>query len=799
MGFITDNIGGFILLGIGIFTLNPALIVGGLISIGLSVIFGPESPNQTPDRGITQIIRASDEPHKIIWGERPVSGVLSFVEITDWNEIENGLLHIVLALTGHQCQEINTVFFNDVGVDADQIDGNGNVTSGPFEGHLKIIKHLGLDDQAADAVMVAGLTDWSTDHRLRGITYIYCRLAFNRNVWPTGIPNIKAMIKGRLVADPRDTAIVITSSSIADPSTILTASPHGLVAGDRCFISSHTGAVPDVIGEYQVLSAPTTTTITIDENVTTGGTGGSLLQMKWSENSALCLRDYLLADFGLDEDQADGMDDVAAVAAANICDEDVLFPSGINPFDFTVDAATDILTQTAAAGIKPEPLHPHDRVRLTTSDTLPAGLALATDYYMITISGKEEPFTFKLASSLVNARAALPVTITDTGTGTHTLTRLGQLRYTTNGIISLGDDPVVIAPDLITAMAGQLTYTQGKYLMYAGAYKGPATAATFNEDSLRGSITVRARPGKAEIHNSVRGTFIDRDNRFLSTDFPPVVNATYVTADKGEKIFKDINYRHVTDTHRAQRLAVLKNVKDREGLVASYPANLTMLEVAVGDVIDISNDRLGWTDKEFEILEWKMVEDGGIDLVLKETSSAIYSFNPETDETILDLAPNTNLPKAFTVPDTPSNLVLASGSGTLFLETDGTIVPRIKATWTAIDDINVLSGGRIEIQTKKSADVDWDDMVAVLGDATQAFLSPVDAGVEYDVRIRVVNKLRLTSSYITVSAHVVLGKSAAPADVENFSSQQNNNVVVFKWNQVADLDLAGYEIRYLAI
>ena len=56
-------------------------------------------------------------------------------------------------------------------------------------------------------------------------------------------------------------------------------------------------------------------------------------------------------------------------------------------------------------------------VQLTTSDTLPAGLALATTYYTVDSSGS----TAKL--SLTEGGSA--VDITDTGTGTHTLTTQG--------------------------------------------------------------------------------------------------------------------------------------------------------------------------------------------------------------------------------------------------------------------------------------------------------------------------------------------------------------------------------------
>jgi len=56
-------------------------------------------------------------------------------------------------------------------------------------------------------------------------------------------------------------------------------------------------------------------------------------------------------------------------------------------------------------------------VQLTSSTTLPAGLALATDYWIHRLTDD----TFYFCSTLANALAGTSVDITDTGTGTHTL------------------------------------------------------------------------------------------------------------------------------------------------------------------------------------------------------------------------------------------------------------------------------------------------------------------------------------------------------------------------------------------
>lgn len=91
---------------------------------------------------------------------------------------------------------------------------------------------------------------------------------------------------------------------------------------------------------------------------------------------------------------------------------------------FTADAGTDVCTWTSTANI-PSNVLTGTRVRLTTTTTLPGGLSLATDYYVIRLSDT----TFSLATSYANAIAGTAINITDAGTGTHTASWLLP-RYT---------------------------------------------------------------------------------------------------------------------------------------------------------------------------------------------------------------------------------------------------------------------------------------------------------------------------------------------------------------------------------
>jgi len=80
---------------------------------------------------------------------------------------------------------------------------------------------------------------------------------------------------------------------------------------------------------------------------------------------------------------------------------------------FTAVAATNVCTATGDRILTDT----GTQVTVSSTTTLPAGLAASTTYFMI----YESATTFRLATSLANAIAGSAIDITDTGTGTHTV------------------------------------------------------------------------------------------------------------------------------------------------------------------------------------------------------------------------------------------------------------------------------------------------------------------------------------------------------------------------------------------
>lgn len=108
----------------------------------------------------------------------------------------------------------------------------------------------------------------------------------------------------------------------------------------------------------------------------------------------------------------EALDVVGAHTISAHCVVDVNTPAADTFEPSDVDASGDTITITGhglTTGLK---------CQVSSATTLPAGLLVLTDYFVIVVDAD----TFKLASSLANALAGTEVDITDQGTGTHTIT-----------------------------------------------------------------------------------------------------------------------------------------------------------------------------------------------------------------------------------------------------------------------------------------------------------------------------------------------------------------------------------------
>lgn len=354
-------------------------------------------------------------------------------------------------------------------------------------------------------------------------------------------------------------------------------------------------------------------------------------------------------------------------------------------------------------------------------------------------------------------------------------------RYELHGTFPTSNAPEEIINALVNSMAGKAVWAGGVWRILAGAYYSPTL--TFDENDLRGGFKVQTLVSRRENFNAVKGVFQSAANNYILSDFPPITSATFQAQD-GEQIFRNIELPFTTSPSMAQRLAKIDLLRARQQITLTLPLKLVGLKANTGDIVQISNTRLGWSAKPFEVVGMDMTFDEvmGVDLSLREIASNVYDWSTD-EESEFDPAPNTNLPDAFSVeaPGVSATDILAISSETIITK----LVVTVSGTGTFQD--------RYEVQAKQSTSTDWINLGQASGNIFE--LPNVIDGAIYDVRARAISILGVRSSYSTTS-HEVIGKTAPPQDVTNFGINIVGTQAYLTWTPVTDLDLSHYRIRH---
>jgi len=447
-------------------------------------------------QGRTLSFRQAIEHRRFLYGSQRVGGPFSFIHQTNSNREQ----HYVFTLSGHPVDAITDVFANGEHI---PLDGTGEPVSGnKFRGHLKF--YFGTGTVAGDAALQAALvanTDggWTATDQQRHCAKAYVHVtSWSNSVFPNGLPSFSFRVQGKQLFDPRAASVNISTSGTGAEPVITTSAAHGVVAGDMVFIQGHSGSTPDISGFYEVLSAPTTTTCTLQlyggDTVSVTGTGGTLHKCTWSDNAALAITDYLLTashrgGFGADYATEVAPAETELIAAANACDNRVAVPgekidiASVDTGADTVDLAAPKPNWSAGEG-----------VLLQTTGTLPSPLAVDTTYYLI----RTDDDTWQLATTETNALAGTEIVLTDTGTGTHTVERIWQ-EFTHD-----------TATDEITLSQDERGWLLGDTAEIATAGTAPAPLATATDYFI---VPVAGSPNKIKLAtsraNAFNGTTID--------------------------------------------------------------------------------------------------------------------------------------------------------------------------------------------------------------------------------------------------------------------------------------------------
>jgi len=341
--------------------------------------------------------------------------------------------------------------------------------------------------------------------------------------------------------------------------------------------------------------------------------------------------------------------------------------------------------------------------------------------------------------------------------------------------------------EFVKGSRSYLNFSGGKYNILVETTGTASISLT--EDNIIGGIQITSK-NKNSRYNRVIVNFINPDKNYQadSAQFPPVDETGLATADTFDAMKADdgeillegrFDFPMFTNVHQAQEMAEIILRRSRTSLDVSLKADATALDLSIGDLVNITHATPAFSAKAFRVQGLSINTDHTISLQCSEHQDSFYAFGTQQ---ALPTIPDTTLPNPFFVqaPTISVTDELRSRNE----EAISVLLVNVTATDSFITDF--------EVQAKKSTDSVFINLGR--GSSSQFELVNVEDNVIYDVRARSVSSI--SRSVFVSTTHQVVGKTAPPSDVTNFSVNIIGTEAHLGWTPVTDLDLSHYRIRH---
>jgi hypothetical protein len=363
-----------------------------------------------------------------------------------------------------------------------------------------------------------------------------------------------------------------------------------------------------------------------------------------------------------------------------------------------------------------------------------------------------------------------------------------------NAIIDTSSPVIDNVREFLKGCRGYLPYVGGKYKLICETTG--SSSITVTEDDIIGGYTL-ASPSKNSKYNRVIISYVNpaRNYQVDEVQFPEIDDSSYAAADKhaamktvdgGFLLEGRFDMKTITSPYQALELAEVILRRSREALGLTINVSFSAYDVAIGDILGVTHSSLGFSNKQFRVLGINFNADFTLGLDLMEHQDSHYTWATKTQ---VASTPSTNLPNPFIIQP-PASVTL---DDELIEYNDGTVIVALNVTIGASTDSFV---DYYQVEYKLSTDSDY--IIYAQGSGlNHRVLNVIDQKI-YNVRVKAVNTLGVSSTYVT-ETRTIIGAIEPPQDVEDFSCNILGQEAHLSWSQIPDLDLAYYQIRYSSL
>lgn len=625
----------------------------------------------------------------VVYGTRRVGGVRVYATSKEGvGSLKNDTIYIALVLCEGPVESITDFYIN-----GEPYIGSKYQTGG----YCTFTTYLGTDAQTADPTLVALNDGWTSDHKLSGLAYIVFSAGMSsdidENPWTGGMPEITALVKGKLVYDPRDASTA------------------------------------------------------------------------YSDNAALCIRDYLTnTRYGKGLTAADAIDDTLFSAAATALDATTTL----------VDAPT---SQSLGAIVTVNHLVEPPYMTFSGDQTAKLTLGGTIQNAAVTITGSILGPPFYDAPTDTTFVYFFPTT------GTFTVSTVVETAAVAVSGSPFGCHAVLDTDDtlfdnlnkLIMGCRGFIPYSNGKYgLILDGA---GSSVMSFGLDTIVGGIELQGTEKKDKF-NQMIVTFPNPELAYQPDQIiypvPDSTEDSSLLAIDGERMSDTFEVETLASRAAAYNLAKILLIRSRYNNRITFNTTSEGFNVVVGDVIDITHSSFGWTGELFKVESVSLNYDGTCGIAARQYIADAYDLDSVPTSPFWG---NPTFPNSTTAQP-PTSLVLVE---TTTIANDGSVIPALSVAWTAALDSFVT---RYEVQWKKSTDTEYDSVMVA---SVQTRLTGLETGVTYDVQVRSLNGFGSYSTWLTGS-EVIDGDTVAPSAPTSLAATAGYGTVSLAWTNPTEDD-----------
>ena len=363
--------------------------------------------------------------------------------------------------------------------------------------------------------------------------------------------------------------------------------------------------------------------------------------------------------------------------------------------------------------------------------------------------------------------------------------------FETNAVLDTEKKLIENVRELLIPMRAIFNYTQGKYkIIIEGS---GASQLLLTKDNVVSEVKIQGE-SKSEKYNRVIGTYTNPEKDYQSdtVSYPPFSDAhlaladrhaTMLTEDNETLLERSFDMIQVTSPYQAEEICENILKRSRNNLKAEVTATAEALNLSIGDIVTATYDTAGFSAKPFRVMSLSINSDSTVNLGLEEHQDNFYTYEGKGEEPTI---PDTVLPDPFEV-QAPASITLTDQ---LIEYSDGVVITALDVTIGASLD-NFVDYYQVEYKLSTEATYQVSGQVKGLN---HRILNVVD-GLIYNVRVKAFNTLGVQSTY-TSATRTIIGGIAPPADVEDFACNIIGSDAHLSWTQIADLDLAYYQIRF---